>query len=158
MSSSIGDYDNVEVAQEAITLQTEYTDPILKEWKEGLFDLIKDIKDPEKPNTLEELKVVREELVEVSYQDVLSKSDKKLQAKIGFVPTVPHCTLATLIGLCLRSKLQLPQKIKVDLYIVPGSHESWKEISKQINDKERVSAALENPNLKQLVQACIEDN
>jgi len=30
-------------------------------------------------------------------------------------------------------------------------------VSKQINDKERVAAALENPNILKLVKECIED-
>ena len=34
---------------------------------------------------------------------------------IEFTPTVPHCSLATLIGLCLREKLrrELPRDAKV---------------------------------------------
>jgi hypothetical protein len=79
-------------------------------------------------------------------------------ARIGFVPTVPHCHLATLIGLCMRTKLErsLPtDKFKLELYIVPGSHNSVEEITKQINDKERVAAAMENPNLRQTVETCI---
>lgn len=31
-------------------------------------------------------------------------------------------------------------------------------VNKQINDKERVSAALENPNLQKLVENCIKDD
>lgn len=76
-------------------------------------------------------------------------------AKVGFVPTVPHCSLATLIGLCLRTKLQreLPPKLfKVDLYLAQGSHQAEDEITKQINDKERVAAAMENPNLSETVE------
>ncbi len=30
-------------------------------------------------------------------------------------------------------------------------------VNKQINDKERVAAALENPNLRELVDQCIEE-
>ena len=31
-------------------------------------------------------------------------------------------------------------------------------VNKQINDKERVAAALENPNLRELVDQCIEES
>jgi hypothetical protein len=31
------------------------------------------------------------------------------------------------------------------------------DINKQINDKERVAAALENPDLKETVEACIRE-
>ncbi|XP_033121784.1 cytosolic iron-sulfur assembly component 2A-like [Anneissia japonica] len=120
-----------------------------------VFDLIKDIRDPEKVETLEELNVVSEEGVVV----------KKLNDKdcflitINFTPTVPHCSLATLIGLCLRVKLErsLPYKHKVDIYITKGTHSTEEEINKQINDKERIAAAMENPNLKELVDSCLKD-
>ena len=52
---------------------------------------------------------------------------------IEFNPTVPHCSLATLIGLCIRVKLQrcLPQQVKIDIYIKKGAHETEDE-SKEI--------------------------
>ncbi len=127
----------------------------LREWTETAFDVIRSVRDPEKPQTLEELNVVREELVEVR-----RGSCSFLEVRVGFVPTVPHCSLATLIGLCLRTRLErsLPrEEFKVDLYVVPGSHHTDQEITKQINDKERVAAAMENHNLKRTVEQCIRE-
>lgn len=48
----------------------------------------------------------------------------KFLVKVEFVPTVPHCSLATLIGLCIRQKLQqyLPYSCKLDISIAPGTH------------------------------------
>ena len=46
------------------------------------------------------------------------------------------------LGLCIRTKLQqeLPEgKFKIDLAIKEGSHSTADEITKQINDKERVA-------------------
>lgn len=57
------------------------------------LDVIRTIRDPEKPNTLEELDVVTEKCVEV--QDL---GDDEYLIIIRFSPTVPHCSLATLIG------------------------------------------------------------
>lgn len=37
----------------------------------------------------------------------------------------------------------------------PGGHSSEAAVNKQLNDKERVAAALENPNLIQMVNKCI---
>lgn len=76
-----------------------------------------------------------------------------------FNPTVPHCSLATLIGLCIRVKIErsLTHNIKLDIFIKKGAHSTEDEINKQINDKERVGAALENPNLKNLVEDCIKE-
>lgn len=44
--------------------------------------------------------------------------------RVEFNPTVPHCSLATLIGLCIRIKLQrnMPYPIKLDIYIKSGAH------------------------------------
>ena len=61
--------------------------------------------------------------------------------------------MATLIGLMIRVKLErsLPMRLKVDVNIEKGKHESEKEINKQLNDKERVLAALENAGLTAMV-------
>lgn len=57
--------------------------------------------------------------------------------------------MATLIGLCIRVKLlrSLPDRFKVDIHITPGTHASEAAVNKQLNDKERVAAALENNSL-----------
>lgn len=86
------------------------------EWTEIAFDLIRNIRDPEKAETLEQLDVVKEDLVEVRQ----GSKPGLFVLKITFVPTVPHCSLATLIGLCIRTKLQsdLPSgRFKIDLAI-----------------------------------------
>ncbi|CAH0550338.1 unnamed protein product [Brassicogethes aeneus] len=123
------------------------------ELKDTVYDLIRTIKDPEKPNTLEELNVVYEDGVEVK-EPTLGKVDV---IRVEFNPTVPHCSLATLIGLCIRIKLErnMPYPIKLDIYIKDGAHTTEHEINKQINDKERIAAAMENPNLKEMVENCI---
>lgn len=56
-------------------------------------DIIRTIRDPEKPRTLEELDVVTESCVEV-----LETGEDEFLVTIRFTPTVPHCSLATLIG------------------------------------------------------------
>jgi hypothetical protein len=65
--------------------------------------------------------------------------------------------MATLIGLCVRVQLlrALPRRFKVDIYVAPGSHSSEAAVNKQLNDKERVAAALENPTLLDKVNLCL---
>ncbi|XP_054692234.1 cytosolic iron-sulfur assembly component 2A isoform X2 [Grus americana] len=58
-----------------------------------VYDIIRTIRDPEKPNTLEELEVVTESCVEVH-----EIGDDEYLVIIRFTPTVPHCSLATLIA------------------------------------------------------------
>mmetsp|Transcript_11810 Transcript_11810/g.15680 ORF Transcript_11810/g.15680 Transcript_11810/m.15680 type:complete len:158 (+) Transcript_11810:117-590(+) len=118
-----------------------------------VFDLIREIKDPEHPFTLEELMVVQEDLITVKNDENFGISI----VQVTFVPTVPHCTLASLIGLCIREKLskELPPSAKIDVYVSPGTHQNESDVNKQINDKERVHAALENPNLYPMILNCI---
>nr|POE83746.1 protein ae7 [Quercus suber] len=40
-------------------------------------------------------------------------------------------------------------------WVAPGSHASESAVNKQLNDKERVAAALENPNLVDMVDECL---
>ncbi|KAG7658843.1 MIP18 family-like [Arabidopsis suecica] len=107
------------------------------------------MRDPEHPNTLEDLRVVTEDSVEVD--------DENSYVRVTFTPTVEHCSMATVIGLCVRVKLlrSLPSRYKIDIRVAPGSHATEDALNKQLNDKERVAAALENPNLVEMVDECL---
>ncbi|XP_010325593.1 protein AE7 isoform X2 [Solanum lycopersicum] len=72
-----------------------------------IFDHIRDIKDPEHPYSLEELKVITEDAIDID--------DQRSYVRVTFTPTVEHCSMATVIGLCLRVKLMrsLPSRYKV---------------------------------------------
>jgi hypothetical protein len=69
----------------------------------------------------------------------------------------------------------LPPRFKVDIRVKPGSHQSELAgafsfisitstcskltlyiVNKQLNDKERVAAALENPSLMETLEKCLE--
>lgn len=68
--------------------------------------------------------------------------------------------MATLIGLCIRVKLlrSLPQRFKVRVEVTPGTHASEAAVNKQLNDKERVAAALENAHLLGVVNKCLDES
>ena len=44
---------------------------------------------------------------------------------------------------------------KLLISVTPGSHLSESDINKQLNDKERVAGAIENPAVLGLVHSCI---
>lgn len=115
-----------------------------------IFDLVRSITDPEHPLTLEQLAVVNKADIHVETSDAPT-------VLLEFTPTIPHCSMATLIGLSLRVRLlrALPAQYKVDIRIRPGTHQSENAINKQLNDKERVAAALENKHLLSVVQGCL---
>ncbi|CAG8673893.1 5324_t:CDS:2 [Cetraspora pellucida] len=114
-----------------------------------VFDLIRSISDPEHPLTLEELNVAQLDHIKVD--------DANAYISIEFTPTIPHCSMATLIGLCIRVRLlqSLPERFKVDIMVRKGTHQSEQAVNKQLNDKERVAAALENNHLLEVVNQCL---
>ncbi|NP_001002449.1 cytosolic iron-sulfur assembly component 2B [Danio rerio] len=114
-----------------------------------IFDLIRSINDPEHPLSLEELNVVEQVRVNVN--------DEESTVSVEFTPTIPHCSMATLIGLSIKVKLlrSLPDRFKIDVHITPGTHASEDAVNKQLADKERVAAALENSQLLEVVNQCL---
>jgi predicted dienelactone hydrolase len=62
--------------------------------------------------------------------------------------------MAQIIGLMIKVKLlaNLPKVMKVTVKITPGTHVKELDINKQINDKERVAAATENPNILRILR------
>ncbi|KAJ3120219.1 Cytosolic iron-sulfur assembly component 2B [Physocladia obscura] len=114
--------------------------------EQEVFQLIRNINDPEHPLTLEQLHVVQQRHITV---------DHKLSLiHVTFTPTIPHCSMATLIGLCIRVQLLrcLPQRFKVDITVEEGTHQSEKSVNKH---KERVAAAMENSHLLEVVNQCL---
>ncbi|XP_020287356.1 MIP18 family protein CG7949 [Pseudomyrmex gracilis] len=114
-----------------------------------IFDIIRNINDPEHPLTLEELNVVEQSLIVVD--------DKENKVDIKFTPTIPHCSMVTLIGLSIRVQLlrALPARFKVSVEVSPGTHTSEAAVNKQLADKERVAAALENSMLLGVINQCL---
>ena len=73
----------------------EYDEDFVDEFDQReIFDLIRNIKDPEHPLTLEQLHVVEEHRINID--------NKGNSIHINFTPTIPHCSMATLIGLSIR--------------------------------------------------------
>ncbi|CDQ71154.1 unnamed protein product [Oncorhynchus mykiss] len=110
------------------------------------------INDPEHPLSLEELNVVEQVRVRVD--------DQENTVGVEFTPTIPHCSMATIIGLSIKVKLlrSLPEKFKIDVHITPGTHTSEDAVNKQLADKERVAAALENSQHLEVVNQCLISN
>ncbi|KAA0151387.1 hypothetical protein FNF27_06370 [Cafeteria roenbergensis] len=115
-----------------------------------VYGHLRGINDPEHPLTLEQLGVVQPDLVGV---DSLHH-----EVRVQFTPTIPHCSMATLIGLCIKVKLarSLPRRYRTSVSITPGSHASEAAINKQLADKERVAAAMENAHLLDVVDRCLD--
>lgn len=111
-----------------------------------IFDLIAHISDPEHPLTLGQLAVVN--LPDIKVIDSGNKNEIA-EVIVRITPTITHCSLATLIGLGIRVRLDrcLPPRFRKTILLKEGSHQSENQVNKQLNDKERVAAACENDQL-----------
>uniref|UniRef100_A0A224XYQ2 MIP18 family-like domain-containing protein n=1 Tax=Panstrongylus lignarius TaxID=156445 RepID=A0A224XYQ2_9HEMI len=137
-------------SDERIITDAERDEDLVDEFDEReVFDLIRNINDPEHPLTLEELNVVELSNVKVN--------NEKNEVIVHFTPTIPNCSMATLIGLTIRVQLQrsLPARFKTKVLITPGTHSTEDAINKQLGDKERVAAATENTALIQTINQCL---
>ena len=127
-----------------------------------VFCHLREISDPEHPYTLLQVSfffltffvphgviVPHGVQLNVVCESLVTVANKYSRIQLTFTPTVPHCSMATLIGLCIRVKLlrALPSSYKIDICVTPGTHSSGHAVNKQLNDKERVAAALENANI-----------
>ena len=114
-----------------------------------VFNQIRNINDPEHPLTLEQLNVVQLDHINIDECNSL--------IHVQITPTIPHCSMATMIGLSVMVKLMrsfgLYWKYRVTIF--PGTHQNEHAINKQLNDKERVSAAIENRALLSAINAAL---
>lgn len=81
-----------------------------------------------------------------------------VQVSVQITPTITHCSLATVIGLGVRVRLEqaLPPNYRVDVRCKENSHSQDDQVNKQLGDKERVAAALENDTLRGVLDKMLE--
>jgi metal-sulfur cluster biosynthetic enzyme len=126
--------------------------------EQEIYDLIATMSDPEHPITLGALAVLS--LPDISIKPTIpDRPWSNLQTVTVLVtPTIQHCSLATVIGLGVRVRLEesLPARFRVDVRIKEGTHSTADEVNKQLADKERVAAALWNPTLQSFIKKMME--
>ncbi|KAF3764377.1 hypothetical protein M406DRAFT_62423 [Cryphonectria parasitica EP155] len=138
--------------------EDEEEDPIDEQ---EIFDLISTISDPEHPLTLGQLAVVNLQDIHIDPPPMPGKGpdlDVITTVTVELTPTVNHCSLATIIGLAVRVRLDacLPPNYRLDIRMKQGSHAQDTQIDKQLADKERIAAALENDTLKRTLDTMME--
>lgn len=145
---------------------------------------MRDINDPEHPYTLEQLQVVREEHIQVddasghvTYDSNTHQSHAQCVTRIisqggvyahgaalqhgntnwlVLAGKVDAGTARSIQGVfVLETLVSSNNCAQVDVRITEGGHSSEASVNKQLADKERVAAALENPNLLGMVQNCL---
>ncbi|RJE18726.1 hypothetical protein PHISCL_08941 [Aspergillus sclerotialis] len=140
--------------------ESESEDDLMEEPidEQEIYDLISTISDPEHPISLGELAVVS--LPDIAIRPSLPNvpSSPLQTVTVLITPTITHCSLATVIGLGVRVRLEqsLPPRFRVDVRIKEGTHSTADEVNKQLADKERVAAALENGTLMGVIAKMME--
>ena len=126
--------------------------------EQEIFDLIATISDPEHPLTLAQLAVVNLSDIKITSPpncggDGGDGGGGISEVLIKITPTITHCSLATLIGLGIRVRLDrsLPSRYRIKILIKEGTHQLENQVNKQLNDKERVAAACENDQLLNVI-------
>ena len=112
---------------------------------QDIWYMLSEILDPEFPYTLAELRVIRPEHI---------VSDE-ISVAVVFTPTVPHCGLSTLIGLALREQLRRNFGETRKISVAVRAHDEAAKLNKQLKDKERVLAAMENPEIADVINKMI---
>ncbi|CBF84795.1 hypothetical protein AN1407.2 [Aspergillus nidulans FGSC A4] len=142
------------------TSESENDDDLMEEPidEQEIYDLVSTISDPEHPISLGALAVVS--LPDISIKPALPDvPDSPLRTvTVLITPTITHCSLATVIGLGVRVRLEqsLPPRFRVNVQIKEGTHSTADEVNKQLADKERVAAALENGTLMGVIAKMLE--
>ncbi|GAB7364157.1 hypothetical protein MBLNU230_g4708t1 [Neophaeotheca triangularis] len=135
-------------ASSASTLSDDEEDDRREEIDEQeVYDLISTISDPEHPLSLGSLAVVN--LPDIHILPPSTPNSRISTVQVLITPTITHCSLATVIGLGVRVRLEqaLPPRFRVDVRIKKGTHSTDEAVNKQLGDKERVAAAMENGTL-----------
>ncbi|KAE8147566.1 hypothetical protein BDV25DRAFT_131967 [Aspergillus avenaceus] len=126
--------------------------------EQEIYDLVSTISDPEHPISLGALAVVS--LPDISIRPTLPNvpASPLRTVTVLITPTITHCSLATVIGLGVRVRLEqsLPPRFRMDVRIKEGTHSTANEVNKQLADKERVAAALENGTLMAVIAKMLE--
>ncbi|KAI2604574.1 uncharacterized protein GGS25DRAFT_508907 [Hypoxylon fragiforme] len=127
--------------------------------EQEVYDLISTISDPEHPLSLGQLAVVNLPDIDITPSpSVVADPNTLTRVLVKITPTITHCSLATVIGLGIRVRLEqaLPPNYRVDVVIKEGTHSQDDQVNKQLADKERVAAALENDTLRGVLDKMLE--
>lgn len=140
--------------------EVEIEDGVLRNIsRESIFQLLRGIKDPEHPYTLEQLNIITMDdirILDLEDSGVICVSGQPIKTvEITFTPTVPHCSMAGIIGLCIV--YQLTKYLKnshITVKIKENAHNAYHALNKQLDDVDRVLAAFENEGLMEIIEDC----
>jgi len=137
-----------------------------KYWKPiniKILEIFSSIIDPEFSYSLIKIHVISIEGIFIE----LTSFSKKIRATLSIFPTIEKCSMASVISLSVKNQTSnfnfnfklfifLPYNwfLEFKIYISDAFHKNGTSISKQINDFERSSAALENFMIRKTILNC----
>ena len=137
---------------ETSSISSDSDDDIREEIDEQeVYDLISTISDPEHPLSLGSLGVIS--IGDIKIRPPTSPRSRISTVTVLLTPTTSACSLTTVIGLGVKVRLvqALPPRFRIDVRIKEGTSQTANEVNKQLGDKERVAAAMENRSLINVV-------
>ncbi|AFP65320.1 hypothetical protein CMESO_129 (nucleomorph) [Chroomonas mesostigmatica CCMP1168] len=128
-----------------------------------LFYFLRNILDPEYPLKIYFLKIISFERIFIQ----VFSFNQTISFDFIFIPTIKKCSLSPLLGIFLENKIYKIQIAKKLSEILPKiwnwafffempfySHTKSFVITKQLNDKERITSALENCSIRRTIKKC----
>ncbi|WXG40417.1 MAG: iron-sulfur cluster assembly protein [Candidatus Freyarchaeum deiterrae] len=94
--------------------------------KQQVLDVLKDVQDPEMPESILDLDMVNE-------NDITIVSDKKVQ--VTFKPTSEMCPMGSIIGVLIKKKLKDKLGVDAEVKVRPGTHMNEEMVNDIINSK-----------------------
>lgn len=126
-----------------------------------VFSILKEIRDPEFPCYLFSLNILC--LEKISIENYILNQNTTINIVIA--PTYNRCTMSSIIGLSIKNilfneltgtffKFYFPTtwSWKYCTIIPSWFHIKGPMLTKQLNDKERISAAIENPSIRNIIK------
>ena len=128
-----------------------------------IFPFFNNILDPEMPESLTTLKIISLDCIYVKN----CKSYPSLNLCFWIIPTTKNCSMSSLLGILIENVMyQKPFNRMLDCKVPKNwnwtfsveipviSHIKAFGYTKQLNDKERCSAAFENVAIRHMIDAC----
>jgi ATP-binding protein involved in chromosome partitioning len=94
--------------------------------KQQILDVLKDVQDPEMPESILDLDMVNE-------NDITIVSDKKVT--VTFKPTSEVCPMGSVIGVLIKKKLKDTLGVDAEVKVRPGTHMNEDMVNDIINSK-----------------------
>lgn len=113
--------------------------------KDKIMNILGKVYDPEYPLSVTELKIVEENDIEISDNDVT----------VQFKPTTPYCPMGGIIGVLIKYALEKELKVPIKVKIKKGAHVQEEMFNEMLNQNDRYRDILKKLEDSGILKSCI---